>query len=82
LPECAEITISQQPYLAKQALLSLASLITSQLDYIGVSDCAALGGQADTRQTDRKWPKRPDSEDYAPRTGSVLPVFSDWSILK
>src|SRR5262245_12034531 len=32
LPECAEITISQQPYLAKQALLSLASLITSQLD--------------------------------------------------
>ena len=33
LPECAEIKISQQPHLAKHALLSLASLITSQLDY-------------------------------------------------
>jgi hypothetical protein len=32
LPECAEITISQRPHLGKQALLSLASLITSQLD--------------------------------------------------
>jgi len=32
LPECAEITISQQPHLSKQALLSLASLIASQLD--------------------------------------------------
>src|SRR6516165_7946594 len=32
LPECAEITISQRPHLSKQALLSLASLITSQLD--------------------------------------------------
>ena len=33
LPECAEITISQRPRLGKQALLSLASLITSQLDF-------------------------------------------------
>ena len=32
LPECAEITISQRPRLGKQALLSLASLIISQLD--------------------------------------------------
>jgi hypothetical protein len=32
LPECAEITISQQPHLGQQALLSLASLIASQLD--------------------------------------------------
>src|SRR5499433_331693 len=32
LPECAEITISQRPHLGKQALLSLAPLITSQLD--------------------------------------------------
>src|SRR6266700_91295 len=32
LPECAEITISQWPRLGKQALLSLASLIASQLD--------------------------------------------------
>src|SRR5215831_796140 len=32
LPECAEITISQRPHLSKQALLSLASLIASQLD--------------------------------------------------
>jgi hypothetical protein len=32
LPECAEIKISQQPHLGKHALLSLASLITSQLD--------------------------------------------------
>jgi hypothetical protein len=32
LPECAEITISRRPRLGKQALLSLASLITSQLD--------------------------------------------------
>src|SRR6516164_1873021 len=32
LPECSEITISQQPRLGKQALLSLASLIASQLD--------------------------------------------------
>src|SRR5580704_14495702 len=32
LPECAEITISQRPHLGKQALLSLASLIISQLD--------------------------------------------------
>jgi hypothetical protein len=32
LPECAEITISQRPHLGKQALLSLASLIASQLD--------------------------------------------------
>ncbi|HXZ41056.1 MAG TPA: hypothetical protein VEG68_09970, partial [Terriglobales bacterium] len=32
LPECGEITISQRPHLGKQALLSLASLITSQLD--------------------------------------------------
>src|SRR5215510_16105629 len=31
-PECAEITISQRPHLGKQALLSLASLIASQLD--------------------------------------------------
>src|ERR1700738_1213230 len=35
LPECAEITISQRPHLGKQALLSLASLITSQLDSPG-----------------------------------------------
>jgi hypothetical protein len=33
LPECAEIKISQQPHLGKNALLSLASLITSQLDF-------------------------------------------------
>jgi hypothetical protein len=32
LPECAETTISQRPHLSKQVLLSLASLITSQLD--------------------------------------------------
>jgi hypothetical protein len=32
LPECAEVKISQQPYLGKHALLSLASLLTSQLD--------------------------------------------------
>jgi hypothetical protein len=32
LPECAEITISQQPHLGQQALLSLVSLIASQLD--------------------------------------------------
>jgi hypothetical protein len=32
LPECAETTISQRAHLSKQALLSLASLITSQLD--------------------------------------------------
>src|SRR5215475_6515761 len=32
LLECAEITISPRPHLGKQALLSLASLITSQLD--------------------------------------------------
>ena len=32
-PECAEIKISQQPHLGKQALLSLATLITSQLDF-------------------------------------------------
>ena len=32
VPECAEITISQRPRLGKQALLSLASLIASQLD--------------------------------------------------
>src|SRR5499433_1471629 len=32
LPECSEITISQQPRLGKQALLSLASLIASHLD--------------------------------------------------
>ena len=32
LPECAETTISQRPHLSKQALLSLASLIASQLD--------------------------------------------------
>jgi hypothetical protein len=32
LPECAEITLSQRPHLGKQALLSLASLISSQLD--------------------------------------------------
>ena len=31
LPECAEITISQRPRLGKQALLSLASLIATQL---------------------------------------------------
>ena len=31
LPECAEIEISQQPHLGKHALLSLASLIASQL---------------------------------------------------
>jgi len=31
LPESAEIKISQQPHLGKHALLSLASLITSQL---------------------------------------------------
>src|SRR4029079_8984520 len=35
LPECAEITISQRPHLGKRALLSLASLITSQLDSPG-----------------------------------------------
>jgi hypothetical protein len=33
LPECAEVKISQQPHLGKHALLSLASLITSQLDF-------------------------------------------------
>src|SRR6516164_4925104 len=33
LPECAEIKISQHPHLGKQALLSLATLITSQLDF-------------------------------------------------
>ena len=33
LPECAEIKISQQPHLGKSALLCLASLITSQLDF-------------------------------------------------
>jgi hypothetical protein len=32
LPECTEIKISQQPHLGKEALLSLASLIASQLD--------------------------------------------------
>jgi len=32
LPEYGEITISQRPHLSKQALLSLASLIASQLD--------------------------------------------------
>src|SRR6201982_1853404 len=32
LPECAEIAISKRPHLGKQALLSLASLISSQLD--------------------------------------------------
>ncbi len=32
LPESAEIKISQQPHLGKQALLSLASLIARQLD--------------------------------------------------
>src|SRR6516162_11576724 len=32
LPECAEIRISQRPHLGKQALLSLASLLTSHLD--------------------------------------------------
>ncbi len=32
LPEYVEITISQRPHLGKQALLSLASLIASQLD--------------------------------------------------
>src|SRR6201984_1858537 len=31
LPKCAEVKISQQPHLGKHALLSLASLITSQL---------------------------------------------------
>ena len=31
LPECTEIKISQQPHLGKEALLSLASLIASQL---------------------------------------------------
>src|SRR5246500_964081 len=31
LPECAGIRISRQPHLAKEALLSLASLIASQL---------------------------------------------------
>src|SRR5215472_4605361 len=31
LPECAEIRISRRPYLGKEALLSLASLIASQL---------------------------------------------------
>jgi hypothetical protein len=36
LPECAEIKISQHPHLGKHALLSLASLITSQLDF---KDC-------------------------------------------
>src|ERR1700745_1280987 len=35
LPECAEITISQRPRLGKRALLSLASLISSQLDSPG-----------------------------------------------
>jgi hypothetical protein len=34
LPECAEIKISAQSYLSKQVLLSLASLIASQLDSI------------------------------------------------
>ena len=33
LPECAEVKISQQPHLGRNALLSLASLITSQLDF-------------------------------------------------
>ena len=33
LPECAKIKISQQPHLGKNALLSLASLITSQPDF-------------------------------------------------
>jgi hypothetical protein len=32
LPECAEIKISAQPHLSKQALLSLALLIASHLD--------------------------------------------------
>jgi hypothetical protein len=32
LPECAEIMISERPHLSKEALLSLASLIASQLD--------------------------------------------------
>src|SRR6202023_2499919 len=32
LPECTEIKISQRPHLGKEALLSLASLIASQLD--------------------------------------------------
>src|SRR5215468_7161331 len=32
LPECAEITTSQRPHPGKQTLLSLAPLITSQLD--------------------------------------------------
>lgn len=31
-PECARITVSEQPYLGKEALLSLASLIASQRD--------------------------------------------------
>src|SRR5499427_10359242 len=31
LPECAEIKISRRPHLGKEALLSLASLIASQL---------------------------------------------------
>src|SRR6516225_9126895 len=30
LPECAETTISQRPHLSKQALLSLASLISAR----------------------------------------------------
>jgi len=33
LAECAEVKISQQPYLGKHALLSLASLIASQFDF-------------------------------------------------
>jgi hypothetical protein len=33
LAECAEVKISQQPHLGKHALLSLASLIASQLDF-------------------------------------------------
>jgi len=33
LAECAEVKIWQQPHLGKNALLSLASLITSQLDF-------------------------------------------------
>ena len=32
LPECTEIKISLRPHLGKEALLSLASLIASQLD--------------------------------------------------
>ena len=35
LPECAEITIAERPYLSKEALLSLASLIASQPDSKG-----------------------------------------------